>query len=194
MKSKKGILAIIFSLLFLTNIYAQEYKPAINRDYKTYSQLVMDKKFEEAMQYTSPEVFKIFPKNSLIQAMKAAFAMPGLEFHIELPDIINYGELKTIDQIDYIRFSTLNIFRIKTEETQNAEPAKYLIAFKKFFGDENVSYDENTKLFRIESIKDVLASSTDKGQNWKFIVLDNEKIINILQGIIPSEVLIKEEK
>ncbi|KXK23020.1 MAG: hypothetical protein UZ12_BCD005002892 [Bacteroidetes bacterium OLB12] len=56
------------------------------------------------------------------------------------------------------------------------------------FGEANVLYDNATRFFHVTAVKPVIASTADK-KGWKFVTIDSEQLIPMLEKFIPKEIL-----
>lgn len=178
--------------LFLNFSFAQTSKQNIERDFINYSKLVSENKIEEALEYSNPKLFEIFPKEDMKKLMEAVFKIPNIEYKISPPIIKEISDIQKIDNIDYAKIKTISPIEMKFKEIDLSDESKLqsiISSFETKFGKENVLYDVETGFFKINASKFIVASSTDNQVNWKFIAVDNPRMKILLEKIVPSEIL-----
>jgi len=185
----KKILILLGVSLFTLNLsFAQTAKQNVERDFINYSKLISENKIDEALEYANPKLFEIFSKEDTKNVMEAAFNMPNIEYKISSPIIKEISDVKRIENIDYIKIKTISPIEMKfTNIGLNDKNNLQMIlnSFEAKFGKGNVIYG----FFKISANKEIIASSTDDKNNWKFITVDNPKMKPLLEKIIPSEIL-----
>lgn len=189
----KKTLSFCFLLLTFVTMNAQSFQQNIKRDYIAYTQFVIEKKFDQALEYTDPRIFEFYSREQFKSAMEAIFATEGLELKLTLPNSFKIGEIKNIDKIDYVKMNVVSFYEMKIAEIDfdnaDEETLKYVLtALEEEYGDGNVVFDKETQFFKITDNSEVVGSSLDNKMTWKFLVIDpNLKLI--LGKIIPKEVL-----
>lgn len=187
----KKLILIVGLFLSVKIVTAQNTKQNIERDFLAYSKLITEKKIDPALKYVNPKLFEIFPKESMKKLMEAVYNMPNIEYKISAPKILEIGSFKKVSNIYYAKMKVLSPIEMKfkgTEKNENAISAM-LNSFEAKFGKGNASYDKTTEFFKINAFKEIVGSSTDNQQNWKFITIDNPKMKALLEKILPKEVL-----
>ncbi len=191
---KRLILSSILFFLF-TMAYSQDHKSDVKKQFLTYYQLIIDKKFEQAMDYVNVNMFSLVPKKQLIEVMEKSFNSPEAEIHTDLPkNIVVSG--KTQKGKEY--FSTINytadmkIRFKKLEDKANkdrSEVDRIMVRaqLEETFGKKNVVYDSTSGFFKIHAIKKAVANSTDL-KKWTFVTVE-PKQIPVLEKFIPKELL-----
>jgi len=188
---KKTFITVCFLLLsFFAK--AQSLNEKLVQQFLRYNQLIIDKNFEEAVNYTMEDVFKIVTKEQLIHVLKQTMSTPGLEVKIALPTPSDFQPMKTIGSKNYVRFINNSIIDMKltddgTKSTTSISTLKAV--FEKQFGAGNVTYDEPSGYFKIKSKKKVIARSPTGSEDWKFAVIDTENQKKLLSLFIPAEIL-----
>lgn len=183
-----------FLFIFLIGtitLFAQTVNKSIERDFNAYSKLIVEKKIDKAMEYINPKLFDIFPRDEMAKLLGGLYNSPEIEFKISMPTIQSYGDMLTIDSINYVKIKAITPVEMKfnNSEFKDEMIPFYLASFEEEFGKGNVVYDDKSKYFKISSSKYIIASSTDQNKNWKFITIDNEKMNFLLENIIPKELL-----
>lgn len=192
----KKILLIVLGMVSL-DLYAQDSQ-VMTQEFTKYTQLMLDKKFNEGMEYMNPGIFEMASREQLVAVMEQTFNNPELEIEMAMPELAAFSETKKIEDKFYIKFKTISVIKmrfnsiIKAEKTAEENQAAINMVKENLttkLGAENVSYDEQTRFFTLKSVKPVIASSTDK-KAWKFITVDNESQKAMLEKFIPKELLI----
>lgn len=173
--------------LLLLSLFAkaQPSNEKLVQQFLRYNQLIIDKNFEEAVNYTMEDVFKLATKEQLIQVLKQTMSSPDFEFKMELPTPGDFQTPKTIEGKNYVRFINNSIIWMKF----NTSMSILKPVLEKQFGAENVVYDEKSGYFKIKSKKQVIARSPEGSNEWKFAVVENESQKKILSLFIPAEIL-----
>lgn len=189
----KKILSFCFLLLTFVLINAQSFQQNIKRDYIAYTQFVIEKKFDQALEYTDPKIFEFYSREQFKTAMEAIFVTSGLELKLTLPSSFKIGEVKNIDKIDYVKMNVISFFEMKIAEMDfdnvDEETIEYFVTMlEEEYGEGNVVFDKETQFFKIADNSEVVASSLDNKMTWKFLVID-PNLKSILGKIIPKEIL-----
>ena len=183
-------LFIVFvSFAFSTTLSAQAYKDSIQAQFLRYTNLLIKKDFAKSTEYINPGFFQIIPKPQLIAVLEKAYNNPVLDFNIENPVIVSIGDSKVINGDTFVKMQYSNFLKMhfKSNDGKVQDTAATKAALINQFGQNNVSYDTATDIYKIFVVKDVIANTTDK-QNWTFVVVE-EKQKPILEKFIPKELL-----
>lgn len=191
---------VTFTLILLSFCsIAQTVNQAISDQFKKYSQFVIDKNFEEAVHYTMDDIFTIIPKDQFVLLMKKTMSTPGLSYKTSLPVPSDFQQLKIINGKNYIRFISSSVLEIKideneadkdkTQEEKRLKKTLQKVAFENQFGASNVTYDEGSGFFKINTKKNVIARSDAKLIDWQFAIVDNENQKKLLARFLPAEIL-----
>ncbi len=194
----KKITFILLFLFLLPTVKAQNQAlNSIKTDFITYNKKLKNKDLENALDYVLPEFFTYFSKEKMLKGMKQLMEDESMTYVLNDPIInkikpITKSNSKYYSLIDYngdfaIQFKqSLNLSK---EEWQKFK-AYYLQSFNKTFGKENVSFNDNTKFFKIKSKNYILAVSTNGKDHWKFLQID-PNLGDIYTKIIPKDILEK---
>lgn len=188
----KKITLLASLLLTLNYLFAQTAKQNVERDFNNYSQLISENKIDDALEYANPKLFEIIPKESMKNLLEVVFKMPNLEYKISTPIIEEISDAIKIQNIDYIKIKYTSPIEMKFKDLDLSDENKLLMmqnSFENKFGKGNVVFDKETGFFKINAKKEVVASSTDDKNNWKFITVDNQRMKTFLEKIIPAEIL-----
>lgn len=188
---KKFYLLFIVSALPLFVGYAQDSNEAL-RSYLEYSNLILKKDFDKALDYVHAGIFEIAPRDQMKQILEQTFNNPMMEIEMTKPEIKGVSAIKEIDKTYYLKFNSNDVVKMRFSPQAIGEGdeavAKVRQGLEAQFGQANVSYDSTTRFFSISTLKPVIAASTDK-KTWKFVTIDNEQLIPMLEKFIPKEVL-----
>lgn len=197
MKKELKILVLALTISFL-NVNGQSVEAKIEKQFLDYSSLMIDKKYEKALGYTDEEFFKIIPKEQLITLLTKALNSSEMEYKAHLPTLSNFQETKNINGKNYVKFKSSTLIEIKMTETEedkdNTEEDKklklslYKLSFENTFGVGNVKFNEETNFFEIKTNKNVIASSNEKMEKWKFVIVE-ERQKKLLERFIPKELI-----
>ncbi len=188
----KKIIFLASLFLGLNYSFAQSAKQNVERDFKNFSRLISENKIDDALEYTNPQLFEILPKESMKSLMEAVFKMPNIEYRISTPIINEISEVKRIDNVDYIKIKYVSPIEMKMKDLDLSDENKLqmlLNTFETKFGKGNVTLDKASSYFKINAEKEVVATSIDDKNNWKFITVDNPRMKALLGKFIPSEIL-----
>ncbi len=189
---------IIFALFLLSAVFlqAQSVNQLIEKQFLAYNKLIIDRKIDEALNYTNPDMFKLVPRGQMLASMESIFNNPQIEYRTLMPTVSGFEPVKKINGKNYVRFKSQSVVEMKlnaatkpatAEEAMVAKEAMQ-VGLEQKFGKENVSFDEKTGFYRLRSTKTVVASSENL-EDWKFLVIDSPQVKPMLAAIIPAELL-----
>lgn len=179
-------LSIIFTIPFL----AQNVNKEIENQFNDYNTLLIEKKFEKALDlYANEDFLRIVPKNQLVQVMNQMFNSNEIDVKIDQPiNIIVNDEFFQNKGNQFVEINYQQNMQMKFNGTEMTDDA-LLSALKNEYGSENVTFNKQTGSFLVHTNKIALANSKDS-KNWKFTVLE-KKQIPILKQFIPEQFLKK---
>src|SRR5690554_6720833 len=189
----------IFTLLiFVSNLTFgqtnENYQENLNKDFVEYNDLILKQEFEKSMEYMLPDFFEIIPKNQMIMLMKQVYNNPDLEFKMDKPKNITYGEPKKIEEQYYseitysydIQMKFKNIEESDDEEQNGLTRNLTKLQLEKTFGSGNVKFNKETEFYEIHSVKNAFGISENGTSDWKFVVVEPKQKF-ILEKILPKE-------
>ena len=197
MKLRFYILFLALSLISGFSV-AQDYKSVIEKRFMTYSKHMIDKEFEQALDYVVEDFFSILPKKQMIILFEKLYNNPEMEYKISAPENIVIGKRQKIEGKYYtiIEYSMDLMMKFDLEEEEgeteeDQELARNIIklALENQFGEGKVKYDDQTGFFEINSEKKACAVLSDAA-GWKFIIIEKDKK-EILKRILPEKILKK---
>ncbi|HCZ36054.1 MAG TPA: hypothetical protein DHV26_09030 [Cytophagales bacterium] len=187
----KKLLLVWVACLLLITTYAQNAKEAI-KQFNAYSQLVLEKQFDKALDHVHEGIFEIAPREQMKAILEQTLNNDMMEVEMSMPEVQGVSAIKKIENTHYLKFISKNIvkMRFSTQAIGEGEAAinqvkQGLVAQ---FGEANVAYDNTTRFFSVTAVKPVIATSVDK-KDWKFVTIDSEQLIPMLEKFIPKEIL-----
>lgn len=169
---------------------------SIKDDFAKYNQHILDKEFEESMNYILPEFFEYFPKKDLIAVMEMMFNGTEVIFDLGEPRNIEIGEIEQIEERYYATINydyDMNVKYVSladpnaTEEEQELTRKLIITQMENAMGGK-VSYDEETDFYSVVAKKVSFAISDDGLSNWKFVVVENEQKA-LLEKLLPQKLI-----
>ena len=188
---------IFILLLIVSNVTfsqtSENYQVNLNQDFVEYNNLILNQEFEKSMDYMLPEFFEIIPKNQMVILMKQVYNNPDLEFKMDKPKDISYGEPKKINEKYYSEITYSYDIKMKfnnIEESENEEKKELTrnltkLQLEKTFGSGNVKFNEETEFYEIHSIKNAFGISENGMSDWRFVVVEPKQKF-ILEKILPK--------
>lgn len=181
------LILFILTICIAQQISAQAYKDSIRNQFKYYNELLRNKEFSKSMDYLNTAIYKVAPKEDLLQMIEQTFNNPDVDIKLSEPTVKNVGDTKVINNITYSVFEYTGdmSMRFKAEEMKNdtTGATKSLLATQ--FGEQNVTYDRASGFYNIKVVKKVVANSDDL-KKWTFLVIE-ESQKEMLGTLIPKE-------
>ncbi|GIL21759.1 MAG: hypothetical protein BroJett042_02720 [Bacteroidota bacterium] len=187
----KKTLFMLAAFLWAVATYAQDSKEAI-RQFNSYSQLVLDKEFDKALDYVHEGIFEIAPREQMKAILEQTLNNAMIEVEMTLPEVKGISEIKSIENTHYFKFLSKSLVKMRFSPQAIGEGEAAINRVKQGlvtqFGEANVLYDNATRFFHVTAVKPVIASTADK-KGWKFVTIDSEQLIPMLEKFIPKEIL-----
>lgn len=164
---RKIVFQLILVLLLTANLYSQDAKKTIEKDFNAYLGHLMKQEFTEAVEYLYPELFQVASKELMIETLEQTFNNPDISVSITLPKIHDIGEIRKIDSAYYCKLNYSHYLNMvfnnsdstMTQEEIDSRDNLTLTNLEGTFGVENVSYDASNSSYEILSAKDCYAKS-----------------------------------
>lgn len=175
----------MFSIPFFT----QDLKTDIKNQFWNYNTLIIEKNYSKAIDlYANEEFLKLVPKEALIEMINQVFNSPEVQFKIEGPqEIIVDDKIFEEKGNRFVKLTYQQKLEMKLDQTDADNKDNILSALQGEFGADQVSYNEQSGYFEINTSKMAVANSSDS-RNWKFSVLEKE-MIPFLKQFIPEKFL-----
>lgn len=160
---------------------------------ETYLQLNRELKFEALMDYIYPGLFKIVPRDQLVQAIGSVFNTPGLEVKMDSLALLSIDPVTQFSKGECTKFDYAIVLRLKIDAPPGQpsaaqNKAALLQSLRSSLGTRDVAYDESTGYFTARAKKSALAINDDVSNGWKFMALENNAQ---LKSALPAEVVQK---
>jgi len=188
---------IIKALLFLLIISStttklteeQKLKQLFRTELTAYAKDFNTKNWEGVADRIDPKLFDYMPKEKMVEMFKG-MAESGMEMTLGTPDVKTISEVlihenEKFCKIDYLGEITM---KLSGEMLEMKEMLK--TSFASAFGEKNITFNEKTNSFHINSIKSMLVVSPKDENNWKFIEFNKSKT-KVLKMLVPKEILQK---
>jgi hypothetical protein len=165
------------------------YKEDVKRQFQEYTRLLVQKEYDKAAEFINPKLFKLLPKDQMIELMEKTFNDPEVEMTFDPPKNITVGEIKTINNIHYAKITYEDVLhmRMKSKDVTEQDTGFMKSTLAGKFGEDNVSYDLKTGRYVILAKHDAIAESADQ-KNWTFLTIEEEQKSQ-LEKIFPKELL-----
>ncbi len=189
---------IFIALMLVSNVtFGQtdgSYTENLDRDFMEYHDLIVHQELEKSMEFMLPEIFEIIPMDQMLVMMKQVYNNPDMEFRVDRPKDVTYGEPQKIDVKYYSEISYTYDMKIRylnleeSEEGAEDEMGKEFIksALELAYGEGNVEYDEETDFYEIHAVKKAYGVSENGTSDWKFVVVEPKQKL-MLEKILPKE-------
>lgn len=163
----------------------------IQKDFKDYFNLIAERKIDDALNYSNPKLFEIFPKEQMKNLMEAVYKMPNIEYKIGIATFLKFEELKKIENVNYVKFYIISPIEMKFKDIENTDEkiSQMTKNFEAKFGVGNVVFDKESGFYKINAEKVIIASCDNQLVEWKFVTVDNPKMKVLLEKFIPKELL-----
>ncbi|MEQ8337648.1 MAG: hypothetical protein RIA62_09890 [Cyclobacteriaceae bacterium] len=187
----KSFLAFIIIFISVQIGIAQDYKNEIKTEFLEYLNSLLDKDFENSVEYILPEFFSIVPKDQMIRIMDQTFNNPEMIIELKNPKVLKIGNAQKIESKYYVILSysnNMNMRFLELDINDSDEIEMMTHTMVQTFGSENVKYIDETGFYEIYSVKQVCAISKDGSSDWKFLVLEKSQK-EILKRVLPSSII-----
>lgn len=193
---KKIVLPLLLVLVLTANLYSQDAKKSVEKDFNAYLGHLMKQEFTAAVEYLYPELFQVATKELMIETLEKTFNNPEISVSITLPEIHEIGEIRKIDSAFYCKLNYSHYMNMVfnnsdstiTQEEIDSRDNLTLTNLESTFGVENVSYDASNSSYEILSAKDCYAKSLDGKTKWKFIDVDTNNMM-IMNMVLPKQII-----
>jgi hypothetical protein len=87
---KKTFPILLIYLLIISNISKAQNNTIIEKRFLNYYQLLVDFKFDKAVDYTNDDFFKVIPRDQIVNALQAVFTSPAFDYKLEMPKLSDF--------------------------------------------------------------------------------------------------------
>lgn len=186
---KLKIYFVLF-LMFYLKSFSQNTENQIKKDIDNYLKIFVDKDFSKISQYSYPEMKKYIDEEEYVEDLKESFRdREDVKISIFNAKVNNISELYHIDNVYYSIIDYSNIISFDFSRKDEEETSTIIEALESAYGDGNVFFFPEEKIFKALVHKIIIAKSKDGKANWKFLVLHgNNEFVNM---IIPINIFMK---
>ena len=179
---------LFLSFIIVIPLLAQDFKNEIENQFSDFSNLMTEKKFDKALSdYANSDFLQIVPKEQLVAVMNQMFNSSEIEIELQKPtDIVIHNQVVEEKENKFIRIDYQQKIKMKFKDKEMSSES-LLMTLRNEFGRNNVTFEEKTGYFLIDTQKVVIANSQNE-KNWKFTILERKQI-PILKEFIPEQFL-----
>jgi hypothetical protein len=187
---KRVTVFLFSSIIFLTAI-AQTKDPALDKRLKEYMALSKKLDFEKLMDYMHPKIFKVVPKEQLVELFRSSFENGMMTIEMDSLSVLKASSPYTYQgsvyrRIDYFLSMNLKLNDssfLKTDSTREA----FIDQMKAGFPGAAVSYVNKENYLNIDT-KKIMFAIKDPNLKWMFIGYENNQG-QMMEMLIPKQVL-----
>lgn len=167
---------------------------ALNARINSYMQLNRELRFNELMDYVYPTVFTIASREQMSAALKSFFSSPGITVKMDSLALLSVDPVSKFSKGEFTKFDYSMLIRMKLTQPgmdstmTNAMLQSIVSSLKTSMNTQDVTYDKDTRFFKVAALKSAIAINDDVSKDWKFISLENNPQI---KSIVPAEVATK---
>ncbi len=185
----KIISLISFFLLAITG-FAQP-DTALSKRLEEYIRLNKELKFEELMEYIHPSLFKLAPKDQLIEVFKKVYDNDEMKISIDNLEKRSISDLYALNGVQYHKVDYYMVMRMKFKDESKTLDSSFVnsmtTSLEAALPKKKVSYDAAGNQFFIKGTDVLMAIKDSPKSNWLFLGYDagNE----IIKQLLPMELI-----
>ncbi len=184
---KKILFSLTFSLLIVSSAFAQT---SIESTFNEYQLTLKEGKFDQSLDYIYPSLFELVPRETMLQIVTSMFSNPMMDIKMGKIDIQEITDPKIIEEKYYsiIYFDSEMEMKLNLPDSidQNFANTQLKTDFDQSFGEDNVSFNEETGYFFVKAASKAVAVSADGKSDWKFLnIMDNQEAL--MRMVLPAE-------
>ena len=183
-----------FSLLFQcasmeSKENTEELKQVFQSDFDKYFGYVNNQEWDNLMGMINPNLFKIAPKESIIQ-MFASLKEMGIEMHISNPKLKTFSDIIEYKGASYTKINYFANITMGLNEDLMANIDVMMEEMYTVYPKEDVTLSMEQNEILIDADAHIVAMSNDGYESWTYFEVDDSKM-EILKRLIPPVVLEK---
>jgi hypothetical protein len=184
---------IVFFISFTTiGVSAQSEDNALNSRLNEYMKYTRDLNFEKLMDYIYPKLFKMAPREAMVDAMKSSFENETMKITLDSLEIGNVSAPFVHEGIIYREISYSMVMDLRFLDTSNLDDPDFVNLMKTNFSEmvegAQVTFERNKNNFHIRG-KNSMLGVKEKNVEWTFIGTEKNKIM--AEFLFPKEVIKK---
>ena len=195
MNTRNFLLIIGSILLFFSSSEGQTTTPhqqAIQKSLDDFIRYSNEQKWDQAFDLMYPKLFTSVPKEDLVDLM-TEMAKDGMTLEMHNTRIASMTDPIQEGQEFFVRveYTADILVKIKTGSPYDVSTTIQMIEeqFKNIYGEQNVKWHPDSKEFKIEAQKAMLA--IDDGRNeWKLIEINTDQLL-LMQDLFPAAIMEK---
>ena len=182
----KKIIVLLFIAVSFTAT-SQTSDAALNKRLAEYLAYSKDLKIDLLLSYMYPRIFELVDKKQMKELLENAYNNADIDIKLDSVAIGTVQPLSKFSKGAFTKFGYSVKMKIKLLKKEMEEKSEQVLKnFKTKFGEENVSYDEASKIFWVSQNKEALAIKDNYSKNtWAMLGLEEDETIN---RIIPPEI------
>lgn len=185
------LLLVSFLAMLVFSVPGQDTKKEINTIFDHYFLTLKQKQFTKTIDYIYPEIFKHFPKETIIKSFSQIGGNGFFEVFVEGGHINTISEIVEVNRIKYavLNFSTQMKLKSLDENSQdsfNPMEITYQVMLDQY-GKDHVQYNQKDNELTIDIATEMYAIDNPNYKGWKFIG-KIELLQDVINDIIPIEV------
>ena len=132
---------LFLSFICFAPLFGQNMKPEIENQLRDYNNLIIEKKFDKALDlYGNEDFLKLFPKADLVEKMNKMFNSPEIDLKIITHEnIIVSDNVVAVKEKKFVKINFQQKLEMKFNEA-GLNTDDLLSALQKSFGTEHVKY------------------------------------------------------
>lgn len=157
--------------------------PSLEKRLAEYMQLTEDMDLEKLMDYIYPRLFKIAPKEQMIEAMREGFNNEELKMSLDSLKVDKIYPIFTSGKGQYAKVTYTMVMIMDFLDKEGIEDQMELImeSMGEKYGRDNIRIDDKTGNLRVKQTSHLVAAKDEYAKDWSFVSLrDDDPMINQL--------------
>jgi len=179
---------ILVLTIGLQNLKGQQSE--ITETFNKYIEATKSENLEEQLDYYHPEIFKHFPRDTILLAFEMLKSNPMIQIGNE--KMISISEIYTENSSSYTLLTftqemSMDMSYMKDEGGASTAISYMLVEFKKEHGEDNVRFKEDTYMVEISMTNKFYVILEPTIKEWKFLPKENDSHL-IDEQIVPESI------
>ena len=183
-------LLFVFTCVLGITLSAQDKDTVLQRRVNEYMAMSKNADFEKVMEYMHPSLFKLSPRETLIQVMNETFHNPSMEIAFDSIKVIEIGPAFKLGEASWRKTDYYMSMHLKMADASVYTPEfieQMKTGLQDQFPGKEVRYDPATKYFIISGMEIFFAIKDNPGTQWMF--LGYQKNPQLINALFPKEVI-----
>ena len=179
---------ILVLTIGLQNLKGQQSE--ITETFNKYIEATKSENLEEQLDYYHPEIFKHFPRDTILLAFEMLKSNPMIQIGNE--KMISISEIYTENSSSYTLLTftqemSMDMSYMKDEGGASTAISYMLVEFKKEHGEDNVRFKEDTYMVEISMTNKFYVILEPTIKEWTFLSKENDSHL-IDEQIVPESI------